>query len=391
MRSSAWPFRTVGLTALAGLGAALGVVCVVGCATSQDPVVSPGTGGKTAGTGGALSGSGGGTISGSGGSVGSGGAVEGTGGAPLPDASGDGVGPADANVSEASGDAAWGGSTGIEDFSTVKMTAGCGQDPGQMLNAWVNFMVTIPPPGANRGTGNRVYFVKLPTNYDNKKPYFVIFIAPGCGGGGMHPNGWDFATAAGTEGVIQIGLQPDPGSSPNGACFDDMRKDSVDYKYVETILASTAKNLCYDQHRVFMTGHSSGGWLSNQMGCVYGMKLLRAVAPSSGGLATGATSAPPCTDLPTPGIWSHNEMDVGNLPIGTQRAITRALKTNKCQGDFMTSPRATYDDPTNGNCQRFTSCPAEFPIVYCHPTTGGHLDNLPQQPARSWRFFKSLP
>jgi hypothetical protein len=98
----------------------------------------------------------------------------------------------------------------------------------------------------------------------------------------------------------------------------------------------------------------------------------------------------PCTMLPTPGIWSHNEDDTGNRIIGSQNAINRALKVNKCgTGDFATSPRVPYLNIAN--CEKFSQCPPEFPIVFCHPPTGGHTGNLAPQPARTWEFFKSLP
>lgn len=368
-------FRVLTVAAVLGLGA---------CAPTSE--TGNGTGGAVAGTGGATSGSGGATA-GSGGAVGSGGAGTGgagTGGAAVVDSGGPDLmsipdGPA------ADGATGWGGVPGIEDFSIVKQSQGCGMPPGVALGDWVMQTVTITPKPV-RGTGNRIYWIKLPANYDNKKVYKTIFMGPGCGGTGRGM--YDFTTAAGAEGVIQIGLNPEPGVW-QGSCFDDKRTDSIEYKFFETVLDIADKKLCFDRHRVFFAGHSSGSWVSNQFGCVYGMKLLRAVAPSSGGLAEGAGVAPPCTDLPTPGIWHHNEDDTGNPPIGSEVAINRALKVNKCTGTFATSPRGPWmDEPV---CEQFTSCPKEFPIVYCHPKTGGHVGNLGPQPAKTWKFIQALP
>jgi hypothetical protein len=396
MRSSVTSRSFARFTALIGLAVGLAA-----CDMTPSANVPSGTGGNAAGTGGSASGSGGsasgsgGSASGSGGSasgsggasggaVGSGGtAGEGTGGSPADAGSG---GSADAGRPDATA-GGWAGIPGIEDLSTVKATVGCGMDPGQALGSWVRKTLTMMPKPV-RGTGVREYFINLPANYDNKKPYRLIIVSPGCGGKGNTM--WDFTAAAGTEGVIQVGVSPDPGTSPSGACFDDMRTDSVEYAFIEALHALISKSLCFDQHHVYITGHSSGGWLSNQMGCVYGSKLIRAVAPSSGGLATGAGKAPPCSDLPTPGIWSHNEDDTGNRIAGSITAINRALKVNKCgPGDFTTAPRAPYLNYPM--CQKFSGCPAEFPIVICHPATGGHLGNLAPQPARALEFWKSLP
>jgi len=63
----------------------------------------------------------------------------------------------------------------------VKATLGCGKDVTQALGAWVQSAVTITPKPI-RGTGNRVYFVKLPLNYNKMKPYRLLFVVPGCNG-----------------------------------------------------------------------------------------------------------------------------------------------------------------------------------------------------------------
>ena len=144
-----------------------------------------------------------------------------------------------------------------------------------------------------------------------------------------------------------------------------------------------------DLHRVFVSGHSSGAWLSNQMGCVYGSRMIRAISPHSGGLATGG-EAPPCKEFPTPGLWTHNHDDPNNPFSGTVTAINRALKVNKCTDtSFNTAKTAPYPAPgTNGICKQFTSCPKEFPIVLCDPGGGGHEGNMFW--AAAWQFFKAF-
>ncbi len=278
----------------------------------------------------------------------------------------------------------WAGVAGIEDLSMVKPSSGCGKDPGQALGSFVGQKVTIVPKPV-RGTGNREFFIKLPTNYDKMKPYRMVFEGPGCGS--KLSSVPDFAGPSGAEGVIQIGLISET------SCFDDQRTDSIEYKFLEAVYAILQDKICFDQHRVFVSGFSSGAWLSNMMGCVYGSKLIRAIAPSAGGLSTAPGIAPPCTNLPTPGLWNHNENDGTNSPSGTRAAINRALKVNKCQGDFSTSPRAPYQVAASAAasmaCERFTTCPKEFPVVLCHPTTGAHT--MPSFfPAAAWQFFSAL-
>ena len=102
----------------------------------------------------------------------------------------------------------------------------------------------------------------------------------------------------------------------------------------------------------------------------------------------------------SPGIWSHNEDEpketdnpAGNPYVGTIRAVTRALKVNHCVGDFTTSKREPYPaiGTAMGICEKFSSCPPEFPIVLCHPPHGGHTDNLGPVPARAWQYVYGRP
>jgi poly(3-hydroxybutyrate) depolymerase len=288
---------------------------------------------------------------------------------------------ADAVTSSVPPGAGWAGIPGIEDLSTVKPSPACGKDPGQAPGSWVHYTVTITPPPP-RGVDTRDYFIKLPPSYDRAKPYRLVFEGPGCNNPGT--NVIDYARPAGAEGVIQIGLAPE---AELGKCFE-LRNDSVEYKFFDTVYAIAQDKLCFDQHRVFISGFSSGSWLSNMIGCVDGSKQIRAIAPASGGLP-----AAPCTNLPTPGIWTHNQDDTTNLPSGTRAAITRALKVNRCQGTFDTSPREPYMVPAAPTasmvCERFTTCPREFPIVYCHPATGGH--SVPSYfGAAAWQLFMGL-
>ena len=61
------------------------------------------------------------------------------------------------------------------------------------------------------------------------------------------------------------------------------------------------------------------------MGNSYGSKVIRAIAPSSGGLAQGVEQQ--ATDgLPVHGIWWHQTNDGTNPFSGTQDAITHSQR-----------------------------------------------------------------
>jgi poly(3-hydroxybutyrate) depolymerase len=367
-----------------------------------------------------------GTTGSSAGAPGAAGTSDGSGGASTAGAAGAGTaGAGTAGSAGVSATANYGGIVGLEDLSTVKKSAGCGTDikvayPAIAQNAWQprdnhdyksGFTIDVPTPAnhpvpAIAGkTLTRRYFIKLPTGYDSTKPYKLIYEGAGCTGYGTDVP--DYFTVAKANNVILIALEiypgvwgggsTGPGSSVTGdpgiSCFDDKRGDlSIDKPFFEMIHAKLMTQLCVDEHRVFISGHSSGGWLTEQMGNSYGSKIIRAIAPSSGGLAQGVEQQA-SDNLPVPGIWWHQTNDGTNAFSGTQDAITHALTANKCTNtNFGTSPQVAQPYPNVTICQKFTSCPKEFPIILCREAGSNHanaFDN-PDQRAAAWSFLDSF-
>ena len=283
----------------------------------------------------------------------------------------------------------YGGVMGLEDLSTVKKSPGCGMPAPQMDTAW--HVYTMTTPMTRLGSLMRNYYLKLPPNYDNMKPYRLIFQGTNCTG--CPTCVMPFDTVAGAEGVIQVALERRAGSG----CFDDQSPMSVDFPFAEAADGELRGKICFDEHRVFINGHCSGSWLTNDVGCIYasapqpgpappgGPLVIRAIAPHSGGLP--ATT--PCSTRPMPGMWTHNHDDPMNNFMGSVNAINRALKVNGCMGTYGNSPIAPYAAPgTNNTCHIYTSCPKEFPIILCDPATGGHEGNKFYE--ANWQFFMSF-
>jgi polyhydroxybutyrate depolymerase len=339
---------------------------------------------------------GGGT--GGGGSGGSGGGGAGTGGAsgPVADAGRiDGGGAADGPAAPAEG---WMGYKGVKDLSQVDRTAGCGMPAGIGLNTWVQYETKVAiPPGHNGpgGDGTRRYFVKLPPSYDPAKVYKVVIGPSACVNQSTRPAGIDYSAATNPSGgVIQITPIVEPGVLQFGdyICYDDHDTASIEYPLLETMLKEVGEKFCYDRNKVFVQGHSSGGWYSNMIGCVYGSTLIRAMSSNAGGLANKAGEAPPCKETPTAGMWIHPTGD-DEEPDATKRALDRALKLNRCEGGgaagaWQTAPTEPYTLGGARNCRKY-KCPAAFPVVFCEPP-GDHAP-VSWHPAAAWALFDALP
>jgi hypothetical protein len=354
---------------------------------------APGGGGGQPGMagsgGGGTSGSGGG---GSGGAGGQAGSVADAGNAGKADAGAASDGPA------AAPGEGWMGYKGVADLSQVIKTPGCGMPAGIALNTFVQFETQVAIPANHNGPGGdgtRRYFVKLPPSYDPAKVYKVVIGPSACVGQAMRPAGIDYSAATNpTGGVIQITPIVEPGVLQFGSaiCYDDHDTNSIEYPLLETMLKEVGEKFCYDRNKVFVQGHSSGGWYSNMMGCVYGSTLIRAMSSNGGGLANKAGEAPPCKETPTAGMWIHPTGD-DEEPDATQRALDRALKLNKCEGGgaagaWQTAPSEPYTLGGARNCRKYR-CPAAFPVVFCTPP-GPHAP-VSWHPAAAWALFDALP
>lgn len=395
----------VAATALVGLGA-----CGSGGNGNTVPT-PPSNGGRTGsgaggakpptGTGGSATeptGTGGSVPAGSGG-AGGGSAPTGTGGAaPQADAAGtpETGGTVDMPPTPpATGD--WMGYPGVADLTVVKKTPGCGM-AAMGGGDWMPFdtMVPIPPnhegPG---GDGRRRYFVKLPAGYDANKVYKLVIGGSSCVNQQARPAPIDFAgVTAAAGGVIQISPIVEPGVMQEGSyvCYDDKDTNSIEYGLIEKMLKEVGDKFCYDQNKVFVQGHSSGGWYSNMMGCVYGGTLIRAMSSNGGGLVDEPGVTPPCKSTPTAGMWIHPMSDPEE-PAATKRALDRALKVNKCEGGgaagaWQSAPSEPYTANGAVGCRKY-KCPAAFPVVFCQPA-GGH-GHVSWHAAAAWGFFNSLP
>jgi polyhydroxybutyrate depolymerase len=402
---------------------------------------SGGSQGGSAGSGSAGSGSAGSGSAGSG-SAGSGSAGSGSAGSGSAGSGAAGVGSAGSGAAGSAGSGTagtgaagatagnWKDIPGLEDLSTVKKSAGCGVDlappTGQAaftLGQWSpkdnhdyqsGYTIPIMTP-ANHPLASiagkvlqRRYFLKIPANYDKNTVYKVIYEGAGCTGRGTDVADF-FGTAAGKAIVVGLEIYPNVwggGSDISGrgdpgvSCFDDKRgATTIEKPFIEALHERLKAELCFDEHRVFIAGHSSGGWLSNQFGNAHGSKIFRAIAPSSGGLAQG-NSQEPTDGLPVPGFWFHQPNDGTNGFQGSHDAITHALMVNKCTASttatgtsFAPSTTMSVTFPGVGSpCVKFSTCDAAFPIVLCMPAGNDHSNNHDNGSNRTavWNFFDSF-
>ncbi len=208
-------------------------------------------------------------------------------------------------------------------------------------------------PGVTNGSitvdgVRRTYVLAVPAATP-AAPLPVYFVFHGAGGSGANYRSWmRFEQNARSAAVFVY---------PDGLPDDEGRTGwpdtgGRDIAFFDALLARIQATTCTDPSRVFVTGFSYGGYMSNTVGCKRAA-VVRGIAPLAGGLPwTGG-----CTGTGT-AVWiEHGTRDPTVTLAQGERARDYWLGTNGCQSS--TSPV----DPVP--CQTYQGCAAGDPVVWC--------------------------
>lgn len=133
----------------------------------------------------------------------------------------------------------------------------------------------------------RSYLLAIPEGYDPNLSYPVVFAWHGRGGTAELARLYFQVEEASAGAAIFVYPQGLPLPDMDNQTGWDLAPDAEDVALFDAILADLEARLCVDAGRVFSTGHSFGGYMSNALGCYRG-DALRAIAPVAGGGPFGA-------------------------------------------------------------------------------------------------------
>ena len=157
--------------------------------------------------------------------------------------------------------------------------------------------VLPPVPGGSLGCGSgapklstelsvsgetRTFVLDLPIGYNPNTPAPLLFAWHGLGGSGAIARGYfGFANVAGETAII---VYPNalPLADFGGEAGWDLSPFGYDFQFFDALYEHLVSTLCVDVGRVFSTGHSFGGYMSNSLGCYRGGRF-DAIGPVAGG------------------------------------------------------------------------------------------------------------
>jgi polyhydroxybutyrate depolymerase len=227
---------------------------------------------------------------------------------------------------------------------------------------------------------NRSYLLAVPTNYDSKLSYPLVYVLHGNGGNGSQVRGvFDLEPIANGHAIFVY-----PDALGNGWDLDSPAAKNGDVALFDASLAQTQSEYCIDLHRVFIAGFSNGAYMANQLACRRGDRI-RAVATHSGGgpYEAGGNGKYDsqghlaCNGKPVASLTVHGTSDPTVVPSEGQKSVDHWSHANHC------SESAPVADRIRG-CITFQGCANH--VMACTVAGLGH-SLWAQAKQATWSFF----
>jgi polyhydroxybutyrate depolymerase len=250
-------------------------------------------------------------------------------------------------------------------------SAGCGKTSGDEPNT--NVLHNIMAAGEARR-----YWTTLPAGYDGSTPYPLVFYGPGCGASNVEGSPLDGSIRDKAIRVFVIGT---------GSCFDTGDAEP-ETSYFNTVLDDIEANYCTDKGKVFVSGYSSGGWLSMQLACTAGDRIT-AIGSAAGGFRPW--NFPNCKGNPA-AIMHAGTGDTANPITRIDQATGMNYGSSAGRDNLLMRNGCTMEtkqwDPAFPICKEYVGCTSGR-VVWCEENTG-HSNGGMVSSQGFWKFWSSL-
>jgi len=221
---------------------------------------------------------------------------------------------------------------------------------------------------------NREFWITLPKNYDNKKPYKILF-AMHC----MGSNAEDFTNHSPDQDHPSPYYGQQNLDKNNEFIFVSPRGDTdgmpwrtgdnKDHIFFDELLTKLEENYCIDTSRVFVTGFSFGSMYTNSLAQVF-QHRIRAVAVYA--VADFNIYIPKNAGKPIAWMDVHGTQDNLCTYSRVDSAIDRILANNGPDGTDARGEKATrYSGGNTHVCYDYKNVDPRFPVKLC-TWGGGH-------------------
>jgi polyhydroxybutyrate depolymerase len=284
-------------------------------------------------------------------------------------------------------------------------TTGCGKAPPIPAGGSAEQEVTVNPDFA-WGHSQRTYRLHVPAGYDAGRPIPVLLELHGFGGsaaGDEQGSGYD-ALSDREDFLVVYGQGLSDRDGAGWASIRPMELQVDELGYFAALLGQLQAQLCVDERRVYSTGFSNGGGMTEMLAC-YMSGRIAAIAPVSGNYYTDSKGQGCHPGRPLSVLEIHGTAD-GVVPydgIGRPESGGWPLlpipdfMAGWAARDGCTTGPTVFLDSGDVTGLRWEGCRAGVGVVHYRWNGGGHgaparIGDVPANEA-VWRFLSaySLP
>lgn len=216
------------------------------------------------------------------------------------------------------------------------VSSGCGQRPPSTAPTSVDVNGTL-----------RQFILDVPRGYAQREATPLIIAFHGRTNSNAQVRGYLELDKAADEYIVAY-----PSALKNGSSYSWVPNDQGDYAFFDALVASLSSQYCVDMDRIYVVGHSLGGWFANQVACARG-SVVRGVGTLGGSMQSGE-----CTG-PAAAMVLHNPKDNLASFSGGEAARDKYLAQNQCDPES-----AKPTSPADFKCVRY-ACASGSPVVWC--------------------------
>ena len=240
-----------------------------------------------------------------------------------------------------------------------------------------NSTLMIPSGGAVRS-----YILHVPPKYDGKMRLPLVVDMHGKGDTAAHQitwSGWrEKADAVGIVVIYPQGIGNSWNGGPAGCpilkccCEPAQDQDIDDAGFIRAVVTKTAQDGCVDLTRVYATGLSNGGIMSQWLACD-AADIFAAVAPVSGPNMIDCKPSRPISVVLYRGLMDSGVLYKGGNSSPTGHVWPSAMADFAKWGDLDACTDAPVPMPTHSVCQSRSKCAGGAEVVLCSPDAPHNL------------------
>lgn len=275
---------------------------------------------------------------------------------------------------------------------------------------------SFPDPPPTTFGGNRPVKIKVPEDYDAKKAYPLLIVLHGYSASGAVQEFYLGVTPLVEREKVLV-LSPDGTQdvvnnrfwNASDACCDFADTGVDDVAYIKGLISDVKKAYHIDAKRVYLLGHSNGGFMSYRMACDAADQIA-AIASLAGATQLKQDACQPSEPVSVLQVhgtsdgtikYPGGEITVPNFQPATgypsaKQSVEYWGKYNKCTGPLGTvEGKLDLDTSLAGDeteIQSISGCPTGIDVRLWTIQKGEHLPKLNENFINNvWKWFQAHP